>query len=242
MNLSAFPPVAAALDGLYSLVTLLTQFAAPAAGSLAPAVAILLLTALVRIVLLPVAVSRVRAERARHRLAPKLAELRRRITDREALNRAILELYTAEKVSPVAGCLPTLAQAPVLTAVYSLFTHPVIAGHANALLTQTLWGAPLGGNLLSVLAGGMSAAWPLLVLLVALAGIVELSRRANARFAGAGAAIQAAAVPGLALTTRLLPFLSVAFAALAPFAAGLYLTASAAWTLGERAVLRRALG
>jgi YidC/Oxa1 family membrane protein insertase len=40
---------------------------------------------------------------------------------------------------------------------------------------------------------------------------------------------------------RVLPFVSVVFAAFAPLAAALYLVTSASWTLLERAVLRRAL-
>ncbi|WP_210508917.1 membrane protein insertase YidC [Naasia sp. SYSU D00057] len=239
MDLSLFPPFAVVLDGLSSLVALLAQLTAPVAGGGAWALAIVLLTVLVRLALLPVAVSQVRAEIARRRLAPRIADLRRRIRNPEALNRAVLKLYTDEKVSPLAGCLPTIAQAPVLTAVYSLFTHPVLAGQANALLGHSLWGMPLGANLLPVLSGAASA-WPLLALLVVLVVVVELSRRANARFTGFDASAQQA-VPGMATLARVLPFASVAFAAIAPFAAALYLTASAAWTLGERAMLRRLL-
>lgn len=239
MDLSVFPPVAVVLDGLSSLVTLLAELTAPLVGEAAWALAIVLLTVLVRLVLLPVAVSQVKAEVARRRLAPRIAELRRRIRQPEALNRALMKLYADEKVSPLAGCLPTLAQAPVLAAVYSLFTSPVIAEHANTLLAHSLAGLPLGANLVAVL-GGAGAAWPLLVLLVVLGILVEVSRRANARFAGLDASA-AGSAPGMAALVRVLPFVTVAFAALAPFAAGLYLTATAAWTLGERHVLRRML-
>ncbi len=38
---------------------------------------------------------------------------------------------------------------------------------------------------------------------------------------------------------RWVPFVSVAFAAVVPLAATLYVVTSAVWTLGERAVLRR---
>lgn len=237
MNLSLFPPFAVALDGLYSFLALLAELTAPVTGSAAWALAVVLLTVLVRLVLLPVAVSQVKAELVRRRLAPGIADLRRRIASPEALQRAVMKLYADERVSPLAGCLPTLAQAPVLTAVYSLFTQPVIAGHANALLGHTLGGLPLGANLFVAL-GGAGALWPLLTLLAVLAVVVELSRRANARFAGPAASVPGS-MPGMAGLIRALPFVSVVFAALAPFAAGIYLTASAVWTLGERAVLRR---
>lgn len=41
---------------------------------------------------------------------------------------------------------------------------------------------------------------------------------------------------------RVLPFVTVVFAGIAPLAAALYLLSSAAWTLVERATLRRLLG
>jgi YidC/Oxa1 family membrane protein insertase len=245
MDLSTFPPIAVVLGGLQSLVTALGVLVEPVAGASAAALGVVLLTLLVRLVLVPVGVSQVRAEIARRRLAPAIADLTRRITDPEARSKALMALYASEKVSPLAGCLPTLAQAPVLTAVYSLFAHAEIAGHANTLLTHTLGGAALGANLVVTLGTGFAAVWPYLVLLVLLAIVVELSRRATLRFTGPATVATTGpgqeALPGTAAVLRWLPFFSVLFAAFAPLAAALYLVTSAAWTLGERAVLRRVL-
>lgn len=245
MDLSTLPPIAAVLGGLQSLVTTLGELVEPVAGASAAALAVVLFTLLVRLVLVPVGVSQVRAEIARRRLAPAIADLTRRITDPEARSRALMALYASEKVSPLAGCLPTLAQAPVLTAVYSLFAHSEIAGHANTLLTHTLGGAALGANLFATVGAGVAGVWPYLVLLVLLAVVVELSRRATVRFAGPTASPTPGggheSSPGTVGLLRWLPFVSVLFAAAAPLAAGLYLVTSAAWTLGERAVLRRVL-
>ncbi|WP_423923329.1 membrane protein insertase YidC [Frigoribacterium sp. 2-23] len=242
MDLSLFPPFAVVLDGLSRFVSALGSAVEPLAGASAAALAVVLLTVLVRLVLVPVGVSQVRAEFARRRLAPKIADLRRRITDKEKLNKAMLELYTSEKVSPLAGCLPLLAQAPVVSAVYSLFVHASIAGHANVLLTQTFAGVALGSNLFVAAGAGVPALLPFVVLLAVLAVVVELTRRAGVRAAGAASTEAAtAAVPGMAVLTRWLPFISVLFAAIAPLAAALYLVTSAVWTLGERAVLRRVL-
>ena len=242
MDLSLFPPFAAVLEGLSRVVTVLGSLVEPVAGGSAAALAVVLLTVLVRLVLVPVGISQVRAEFARRRLAPKIAELRRRITDKEKLNRAMLELYTSEKASPLAGCLPLLAQAPVVSAVYSLFVHASIAGHANALLVETFAGVALGSNLFVAAGAGIVSVLPFVVLLAVLAVVVELTRRGALRAAGTASAEAAtAAVPGMTVLTRWLPFVSVAFAAVAPLAAALYLVTSAAWTLGERALLRRVL-
>ncbi|NRD27228.1 membrane protein insertase YidC [Frigoribacterium sp. VKM Ac-2836] len=249
MDLSTFPPIAVVLGGLQSLVTTLGVLVEPVAGASAAAFGVVLLTLLVRLVLVPVGVSQVRAEIARRRLAPAIADLTRRISDPQARSKALMALYASEKVSPAAGCLPTLAQAPVLTAVYSLFAHSEIAGHANTLLTHTLGGAALGANLFVTLGTGLAAIWPYLVLLVVLGIVVELGRRANLRFTGAtagvvgpaGGAPGQEALAGLGGMLRWLPYVSVVFAAFAPLAAALYLVTSATWTLGERAVLRRVL-
>jgi YidC/Oxa1 family membrane protein insertase len=246
VDLSAFPPVAVVLDGLHSFVVLLAALVEPAVGDLSSALAVVLLTVVVRLALVPVGVSQVRAEIGRRRLAPRVAELTRRVTDPQERSRRLMELYTAEKVSPLAGCLPTLAQAPVLTAVYSLFAHPTIAGHANELLGHALGGAVLGANLPAALGAGLATVWPYLLLLAVLAVVVELTRRASLRAAGTAATAPPApgapgSVPGTAALLRVLPFVSVAFAAFAPLAAALYLVTSAAWTLLERAVLRRVL-
>ena len=80
------------------------------------------------------------------------------------------------------------------------------------------------------------------MLLVVLAVVVELRRRADLRAAGPVVAVPGQeALPGLATVARVLPFVSVVVAAFVPLAAAVYMVTSAAWTLGERAVLRRVL-
>jgi YidC/Oxa1 family membrane protein insertase len=186
----------------------------------------------------------VRAERDRRRLAPQLAALRERHgKDSARLQRAVQELYTSERVSPLAGCLPVLAQAPVVSMVYALFTHASIAGATNTLLEATLAGIPLGHSFVAVVTSPLWVhAWVVLLLLAVLVVVVEATRRANLRW-NPQAPVDAG-VPGAAATTaigRFVPFVTVVFAAIAPLAAALYVVTSAAWTYGERAVLRRAL-
>ncbi|MCC8908077.1 membrane protein insertase YidC [Curtobacterium sp. GD1] len=244
MDLTTLPLVGPLLHGGADLLAAATAALSPVAGGLAAAVAVVLLTLVVRAVLVPLAVLQVRAERDRRRLAPQIAALRERhAKDAERLQRAMQELYTNEKVSPLAGCLPVLAQAPVLSLVYTLFTHASIDGTVNTLLTATLAGVPLGHSLVVVVTSPLWwHAWVVVLLLAVLALVVELTRRANLRWNPA--AVPDAAVPGAAATaaiSRWAPFVTVVFAAIAPLAAALYVVTSAAWTLGERAVLRRVL-
>lgn len=242
MDLSTLPLVGPLLHGGADLVAALTAALSPVAGSFAAAVAVVLLTLAVRLVLVPLSVLQVRAERDRRRLAPQLAALRKRYgRDTQRLQRAVQQLYTDEKVSPLAGCLPVLAQAPVVSLLSALFTHASIGGTANTLLDATLVGVPLGHSLIVTLASPLwTHAWVVLVLLAVLAVVVELSRRSNAHWNPVEP--PEPDVPGAAATAavgRYVPFVTVVFAAIAPLAAALYVVTSAAWTFGERAVLRR---
>ena len=148
-----------------------------------------------------------------------------------------MALYAAEKISPIAGFLPALAQAPVLTLVYALFTSPTIAGHANSLLAATVFGAPLGRHLIAAASGLLAGDWVALVLLVAIAVVALLSRRAARRIALPVDPAQQRVADVLSF----MPFLTVMFAAFVPLAATLYLAVSTSWTLVERVLMRRAI-
>lgn len=264
MNFYSFPPFAAVLDGAYTIVTAFSSWLAPVFGDASAAVVVVLVTLLVRAALIPVGVSQVRAELTRRRLAPQLAELRRKYgKNRELLQRKTMELYAREKASPVAGCLPALAQLPVVSIVYGLFVSAMINGHSNLLLLQQLAGVNLGTSFLALLGSG--GAWPgalvFAALLVTIATVNWLSRRiavgqartgsaqsGQPRAAGAsptsrpaGAYAQPAGMQNPTGPLSWLPFITVAIAAIVPLAAALYLTITTAWTLAERIIVRRIL-
>jgi YidC/Oxa1 family membrane protein insertase len=179
----------------------------------------------VRLLLLPLTLLQVRAERARAGLAPKVAELRERYTgDAAALSRETLGLYRAAGVSPFAGLGPGLAQAPFFLVMYRLFLSPTAGGGPNELLTRTLWGVPLGERWISGSLFGPHD-WVFLAVFAALAVFAWWSSRR----------LRGAPMPLL----RLLPYATVLVAASVPLAAALYLVTTAAWTNLENAVLRR---
>jgi len=244
MNFYSLAPVATVLDLAYTFVTAVADAFTPLAGGASAALAVIAVTVVVRLLLIPVGRSQVRAELTRRRLAPRLRELRRRYgKNPELLKRKTMELYTEEKASPLAGCLPALLQAPVLSVLYGLFVLATIDGHPNGLLTERLLSVPLGSSLTSFLGAG--AAWPgvlvYLVLLVGIAVVAAVSRVHAQRNAEPLAEGTPEAMLQVTRTLSWLPFLTVAFAALVPLAATLYLAVSTTWTLVERAVLRRVL-
>lgn len=83
-------------------------------------VAIVLLTLLVRLVLLPLDVKSRKSMRAMNRVQPKMQELQKKYAkDKDKLNQKMSELYKKEHVNPLSGCLPMLIQLPLLMIMFS---------------------------------------------------------------------------------------------------------------------------
>lgn len=242
MDPFAFPPLAALLDAAYGALTGLSDLLTPLAGASAAALAVVLVTLLVRALLIPVGISQAKAEQTRARLAPKLRELQRRHKKNpERLQKETMALYKAENTSPFAGMLPVLAQAPVVGILYTLFLRPEIAGHPNELLAHDLFGAPLGTSLVSALFGGTATPATFLVfgvLLAVMIAVAEVTRRVfrPTPVEGDDSPLNS---PTMLRVVSAMHYLTAVFAAFVPLAAALYLTVTVVWTLVQRVILRR---
>jgi YidC/Oxa1 family membrane protein insertase len=183
-------PVGAA----YHLVFALTHLLTPVAGGLAAAAAIVLFTAAVRLLISPLSLRALRGQAALARLAPQVQILRRRHGGQpERLQRELTALYKRAGTSPWAGILPLLAQWPFLSVTYLLFRSATVSGAPNQLLSDGLFGVPLGAHWLS---GGGLLSVPSAVFLALCAILVALcwlSARLAQRAAPAAAAHAAAA-------------------------------------------------
>lgn len=125
-----------------NLVEQLADLLQPLFHASATAAAIVLFTALVRLTVHPSHVPP-RGQKAKARLSPQIAELRKKHgKNPERLQKAMLELHTKEKVSPLSGCLPSLLQLPAFFLMYHLFSSSRIGGEPNRLLGHTLFDAP----------------------------------------------------------------------------------------------------
>ncbi|MFE6448555.1 YidC/Oxa1 family membrane protein insertase [Nocardiopsis dassonvillei] len=229
-------PIAAAMTLLSTVLSALTSLLTPLTGSLAAGLAVVALTVAVRLLLVPLGVVQVRAEKARARLAPQLAKITAR--HRGNPERLVAEqrrVYAEAGTSPLAGCLPSLAQIPVMIALYGVF---IGAGSGEEeMLAHTFGGVELGATL----TGGAGGA----AVFAALLALIALVAWANRRYlmlpamrAGAEANPGQPQLPGL---LTYMQFTTVAVAAFVPLAAGLYLLTSSAWALGERLLLRRVI-
>jgi YidC/Oxa1 family membrane protein insertase len=80
---------------------------------------IVILVMLMRLIMVPLFVKQVRAQRKMASFAPQLQELRKRYKgDKQKLNEEMMKFYKENGVNPLAGCWPLLAQLPLF---YSLF-------------------------------------------------------------------------------------------------------------------------
>ncbi len=82
-------------------------------------IAIILLTILVRIVLHPLSHKQMESLQKMQKLQPRIKMLQQKYAnDKEKLNQEIMKLYREYGVNPAAGCLPLLAQLPILILLF----------------------------------------------------------------------------------------------------------------------------
>ncbi len=84
-------------------------------------VAILIFTLFVKILFFPLSNKSYKSMSKMKILGPKMAELKERFKDDSpGMQKAMMEMYKAEKINPAAGCLPILIQIPVFFALYKV--------------------------------------------------------------------------------------------------------------------------
>lgn len=120
--------------------------------------AIILVTILVRIILLPLTFSQTRSMKKMQQLQPEINKLKEKHkNDPQKLNQATMELWKQNKVNPLGGCLPMLLQFPIIIALFNVFQKytyqktPIFLGLINLALPDAATSA-------------IQLGWPYLVL------------------------------------------------------------------------------
>jgi len=81
--------------------------------------AIVALTVVIKLVFFPLSAASYKSMARMKNVAPRMKALQEKHKgDRARLNQAMMELYRAEKINPLGGCLPILVQMPVFIALY----------------------------------------------------------------------------------------------------------------------------
>jgi len=177
-----FAPV---LDAFGAVLLFIHDLVEPVVGVHSWGWAIIGLTLLVRILLLPLAIKQTRSMKAMQKLQPQIKAIQEKYrTDREMMRKdpekyrarkqkqqqEMMALYQQEGANPAASCLPLLAQAPVFLALFwTLNGNPDLTGAPFYFFTE----ASAGGLEKMVSAAG----WPGWLLIVLMSGTMFFSQK-----------------------------------------------------------------
>lgn len=103
--------------------------------------AIVVLTVIIRLVLVPLTWRQIKSMRAMQALQPQLKALQEKYkNDRQVLNEKVMEFYRENKVSPFGSCLPLLLQMPVFIGLfYMLRGQGQLNSYIDAGAFATVW-------------------------------------------------------------------------------------------------------
>jgi len=86
--------------------------------------AIVALTVIVRIAIVPLAVKQIHSMQNLQRFAPQMKEIQQKYKhDKQKQNEELMRFYKEHKINPAASCLPLVAQLPVFFSLYFVLRH-----------------------------------------------------------------------------------------------------------------------
>jgi YidC/Oxa1 family membrane protein insertase len=183
------------LGALEAALTFLHDLVEPLAGVHSWGWAIIALTLVIRILLLPLAIKQTRSMRAMQALQPQIKELQKKYkvdrdlmkkdpeqykAKKQKLNEEMMGLYQREGANPAASCLPLLAQAPIFLALFWMLRAQSAPGErfAAPFYFFTTSSPERGGPTRSGLAATVSnAGWPGWLLILLMSGTMFWSQK-----------------------------------------------------------------
>jgi YidC/Oxa1 family membrane protein insertase len=98
-------------------------------------VAIIIITVILKALFYPLTNKSYKSMKEMQKLQPKMEALKEKYkNDRDAMNKAVMELYKTHKVNPMGGCLPMVVQIPVFFALYKALMFSIELRHAPFIL------------------------------------------------------------------------------------------------------------
>ncbi len=92
-------------------------------------IAIIVVTLLLKLVLIPLSKKQIESQKKMQALQPKIKEIQEKYKkDKEKQSRALMELYKTSKTNPFAGCVPIIVQLVFLIAIYRVLFNISTAG------------------------------------------------------------------------------------------------------------------
>ncbi|MBV9328113.1 MAG: membrane protein insertase YidC [Chloroflexi bacterium] len=114
---------------MFGLQFVATPLLAFLPAGVAGAVAIIVFTIFLRMLLVPLSLVQIKSQRAQMAIQPEMKAIQRKFKgDREGLARAQMALYKERGINPAAGCLPLLIQMPILFGMYAAMSQLATTG------------------------------------------------------------------------------------------------------------------
>ncbi len=102
--------------------------------------AIIGVTVLIKIVLLPLTLKQDKSMKAMKKVQPELEKIKEKYkNDPQTMNQKTMELYQTHKVNPAGGCLPLLLQMPILFALFGVLRKTPAEGGIIPVDATFLW-------------------------------------------------------------------------------------------------------
>jgi len=93
-------------------------------------IAIIIITVILKGIFFPLTHKSYKSMKGMQKIQPEMNKLREKFkNDRDAMNKAVMELYRDHKVNPLGGCLPMVVQIPVFFALYKALMFSIELRH-----------------------------------------------------------------------------------------------------------------
>lgn len=116
------------------------------------AIAVILLTVIVKVVMLPLNKKSIKSQMAMKEIEPELNKIRKDYPDKQVQAQKTMALYKERGVNPFSGCLVILIQFPIIIALYLIFTKGINGGIIDSSLLYSFIKIPaeVGLNFLGI--------------------------------------------------------------------------------------------
>lgn len=250
---AAMTPLYWAVSGiLVGFHSLLSIFMNPDSGW-TWALAIVLLTMVIRTLLIPLFVRQINSSRNMQLLQPKVKELNDKWGhDRERLGQETMKLYKEEGVNPMASCLPLLLQMPILLALFyvlnsvSRATSPDQAlGYffqtnphlVTSLHDATIFGAQISATFLPINGGFGATQWMTATLVVLMTIVLFITQLQLMRKNMPPEALTGPMAQQQKMMLYVFPFMYLFMGVNIPIGVLIYWLTTNLWTMGQQYIL-----
>jgi len=114
-------------------------------------IAIILLTIIIKLVLLPLSHKSIKSRHEMAKLQPQIKELQKKHKKKDEQSKELMKLYKEHNINPLSGCLPLLIQLPILIALYRVLINILKPESLTALYVSVANPGVINGLSLGIL-------------------------------------------------------------------------------------------